>query len=72
MKSLYDVKTFIQNHNKDYTFDRQTIKYTGNDLTDKDITFAEKNRKRNLMFDIIIKEKIMEVLMNDKVNFDDN
>ena len=72
MISLYDAKIFIQDHNKDNSFERQTIKYMGNDLPDKDITFDEKNWKRNLMFDIIIKEKVMKVLMNDKVNFDDN
>ena len=71
MKSLYEIKTFILNHNKSYTFDRQTIKYMGNALPNEDIKFADKNYQRNLIFDIVIEnEIIMEVLSNDNINIE--
>ena len=40
--------------NSKYTYDRQTIKYMGNVLPNKDVTFKEINSKNDLTFDIII------------------
>ena len=38
-KSIFDIKKYIMEQNSKYTYDHQTIKYTGNVLSNKNITF---------------------------------
>ena len=42
--------------NSEYTYDRQTIKYMGEILSNKDITFEEMNSKSDMTFDIVIEK----------------
>ena len=57
--------------NPKYTYDRQTITYMDEVLLNKDITFKEINSKNDLTFDIIIEERILQEIANEKVFVDE-
>ena len=42
--------------NSKYAYDRQIIKYMGEVLSNKDITFEEINSKSDMTFDIVIEK----------------
>ena len=54
-----------------YTYDPQTIKYMGEVLSNKDITFEYMNSKSDMTFDIVIKKLILQVIFNDKILVDE-
>ena len=58
-KSILDVKKHIFERKSKYTYGRQTIKYMGNVLPNKDVTFEDMNWKTDLTFDIINEELIL-------------
>ena len=66
-KSIFDIKKYIMERNPEYTYDRQTIKYMGEVLTNKDITFEEMNSKSEMIFDIVIEKLILQLIDNDKI-----
>ena len=66
-KSIFDVKKYILERNWKYAYDRQTIKYMGNILPNKDVTFEVMNRKIDLIIDIIIEELILQEIANEKI-----
>ena len=53
--------------NPEYTYDRQTIKYMGEVLANKDIIFEEMNSKSEMIFDIVIGKLILQLIDNDKI-----
>ena len=57
--------------NSKYAYDRQTIKYMGEILSNKDITFEEMNSKSDMTFDIIIEKLILQVIVNEKILVDE-
>ena len=50
---------YILERNSKYTYHRQTIKYVGNALPNKDFTFENMNSKIDPTFDIIIENLIL-------------
>ena len=70
-KSIFDVKTYFFEQKSKYTYDRQTIKYMGNVLPNKNVTFEEMNWKTYLTFDIIIEELILKMITDEEVIFDE-
>ena len=57
--------------NPKYTYDRQTIKYMGEVLSNKDITFEEMNSKSGMIFDIVIEILFLQLIVNDKILADE-
>ena len=55
-KSIFDIKQYVMERNPEYIYDRQTIKYMGEVLSNKDITFEEMNSKSDMTFDIVIEK----------------
>ena len=55
-KSIFDLKQYIIEWSPKYTYDRQTIKYMGEVLSNKDFTFEEINSKSEIIFDIVIEK----------------
>ena len=51
-KYMFDIKIYIMERNSKYTYDRQTIKYMGKVLSNKDIKFEEMNSKSDINFDM--------------------
>ena len=70
-KSMFDVKVPFFQMNSKYTYDRQTIKYMGNELPNKYIIFEQMNSKNYLTFDIIIEKLILEDIVNEKIFVDE-
>ena len=68
-KSTFDIKKYIIDRNSKYTYDRQTIKYMGKVLSNKDITFEDKNSKNDMTFDIVIEKLILQVILNEKMKY---
>ena len=66
-KSTFDIKKYIMERNFKYTYDRQTIKYMGKVLTNKDITFEDMNSMSDITFDIVIEKLILQVIINEKI-----
>ena len=58
-KIMFDIKKYSMERNPQYTYDRQTIKYMGEVLSNKDITFEEMNSKSEMTFDIVIEKLIL-------------
>ena len=56
--------------NPEYTYDRQTIKYMGEVLSNKDITFEEMNCKRDMVIDIVIEQLFLQSIINDIILVD--
>ena len=56
--------------NPEYIYDRQTIKYMGEVLSNKDITFGEMNCKRDMVIDIVIEQLFLQSIVNDKILVD--
>ena len=70
-KSIFDIKKYIMERNPEYTYDRQTIKYMGEVLANKDIIFEEMNSKSGMTFHIVIEQLILHVIVNEKILFDE-
>ena len=70
-KSIFDIKQYIMERNTKYTHDRQTIKYMGEVLSNKDITFEEMNSKSGMIFDIVIEKLFLQLIVNDKILVDE-
>ena len=62
-KSIFDIK-YIMERNSKCTYDRQTIKYMGKVLSNKDITFEELNSQSDMTFDIVIEKLILQAIVN--------
>ena len=57
-----------QNHES--TFDRQTIKYMGEVISNNNITFEEMNCKSDIVLDIVIEQLFLQSIVNDKILID--
>ena len=56
--------------NPEYTYDRQTIKYMGKQLSNKNIAFEEMNSKRDMVIDIVIEQLFLQSIVNDIILVD--
>ena len=70
-ESTFDIKKYIMERNFKYTYDRQTIKYMGKQLSNKNIAFEEMNSKSDMTFGIIIEKLILQVIVNEKILVDE-
>ena len=68
--SIFDIKKYVMEQKHEYTYDRQTIKYIGEVLSKKDITFKEMNCKRDIVLDIVIVQIYLQSIVNDKILID--
>ena len=57
--------------NPKYTYDRQTVTYMGEVLSNKDITFKEMNSKSEITFNIVTQKLILQLILNDKILVDE-
>ena len=57
--------------NYKYTYDRQTIKYMGELLSNKDIILEEMNSKSEMTFDILIEKLILQLIVNNEILVDE-
>ena len=65
-----DVKIYVMEQNHEYTYDRQTIKYMGEVLCNKNITFEEMNCKSDIVLDIVIEQLSLQSIVDDKILID--
>ena len=66
-KSNCDVKKYVMEQNHEYTYDRQTIKFMGEVLSNKNITFEEMNCKSDIVLDIVIEQLFLQSIVDDKI-----
>ena len=69
-KSILNIKQYGMEQNPEYTHDRQTIKYMGEVLSNKDIIFEEMNCKRDMVIDIVIEQLFLQSIITDKILID--
>ena len=69
-KSIFDVKKYVMEQNHEYTFDRQSIKYMGEVISNNNITFEEMDCKSEMILDIVIEELSLRSIVDDKILID--
>ena len=71
MEIYFDIKKYILERNSKYTYARQTIKYMGKVLSNKDVIFEEMNSKSDMTFNIVIEKLVLQVIVNEKILVDE-
>ena len=69
-KSFHDVKKYVMKFNNEYTIDRQSIKYMGEEISNNNTTFDELNCKIKINLDIFIEELYLQPNIDDKIKID--
>ena len=69
-KYFHDVKKYVMKFNNEYTIDRQSIKYMGEEISNNNTTFDELNCKIEINLDIFIEELYLQPNIDDKIKID--
>ena len=69
-KSIFDIKKYVMEQNHEYTYDRQTIKYMGEVLCNKNVTFQGINCKSDMVLEIVIEQLSLQSIVNDNMLID--